>query len=259
MYIPAKRSYEYSGILYNVFVSNQLSLERFLAIASSTALNCFRSSSRLVVFFDAAADAEFNSAAAVGITFDVGFFISIDIGDLFFVISTFFKTFLSATGLSAGRTRLTGVLPRDELSELDEYEDSDSDPLESEDPEPDELEPPARLLFLDFSIDEDVFLEGIGDILFLFDIGLITILLSGIGDGDVRPRFLIGDRRILGERRRRGLGDLTALICLLVGDLCELWVLLYRRRRVSGDGERLDSELEPDRDVLELEYEELLL
>lgn len=65
-----------------------VSFDRFLAIASSTARNCFKSSSRLD-FFESLSDAEecVGDASAETPT-AVGFLSSIVIGDLFFGGST---------------------------------------------------------------------------------------------------------------------------------------------------------------------------
>lgn len=132
------------GLIENSVETNYI-LERFLAIASSTALSCFSNSSRRVVFFD---DEEFEFAAAG--MFDEAVLAddstSAANGDGFFFVSTFLleEVFRSEAFLSRALLRGVGVLSR-ELSLLDVYDESD-EALESDEPDPEELR--LRLLFL---------------------------------------------------------------------------------------------------------------
>jgi len=121
-------------------------LDRFLAIASSTALNCFNNSSRRVVFVDDDED----DAFAVAVVPADGLVSGITAGERFFDVSTFLLVtdFLSIDGLSLERGAFLTTVRRavlDELLELDEYDDPDSEPLESEEPESVELDLLLRL------------------------------------------------------------------------------------------------------------------
>jgi len=153
-------------------------------MASSTALNCFNNSSRRVVFDD---DDDEDALGAVVAPAD-GLVSGITTGERFFDGSTFLldTDFLSITGLSLDRDAFFTTVRRavlDELLELDEYDEPDSEPLESDDPESVELD---RLLRLSLVAG---LRGGIGDDLFLLDGGLSRdARLSAMG-GDIF-RFL---------------------------------------------------------------------
>lgn len=111
-----------------------MSFERLRAIASSTALSCFSSSSRRVLFFEladepvlpslSAGDRFFEPASASGAVREWSERDLLRANEPFLLLD-----FLSLAVLSLDRTR-----SRDEPLELDEYDDSLSEPLESEEP-----------------------------------------------------------------------------------------------------------------------------
>lgn len=113
---------------------------RFRAIASSTARSCFKSSSRRVVFFEFADDEDWVCAVELDdggkFTADDDDLLSTWAGDRFFSASIFLLLLLLLTTLRSGtvfsRRTLCLAAVRDELLELDEYDEPVSEPLESD-------------------------------------------------------------------------------------------------------------------------------
>lgn len=141
----------------------QVNLDRFLAMASSTAFNCFSNSSRRFFFISLTSGFSDEFELLGDVSADAPtvacFLISIDIGERFFTASIFLTPLRSLAILSVVRTRFIGVLPLDcdELSD-DDDDESEPDPLESEDPEPEVLDP--RRFFLVLSILSDLLAMG---------------------------------------------------------------------------------------------------
>lgn len=150
-------------------------------------------------------------------------------------------------GFSGAFAFLETDFPCEEVLELEEYELSEPESLESEDPEPEELD------FLRLFSVED--LRTGGDFFRLVDTAFSIALLSGNGDafrffaatGETlrTGEYLVRLGLVLGDRVR-----ITFRTCVVCRSLSlERW-LSYRLRLVLGDGDRLESELDPDLELL---------
>lgn len=222
-------------------------------MASSTARNCLSSSSLREDFFAALALAAAFSKAALdgGMTWALG----LESLEDFFSSPGFLDDAAVFEDFSVALDFLD--FSRDDVDELDEYELSEPESLESDEPEPEELDRRLR-----FSVET---LRGGEDFFRFVDTAFSIARLSGTGE-TLRFFATTGDTLRTGEYLPRlglALGDrvlITFLTCVVWRSLSfDRW-LSYRGRLVLGDGERLESELDPDRELLlELLYEELLL